>query len=103
YDEFGHDYQGSFAMGERHITNVNAILFNKDDPDMVARVTRMFEALVADASAQRYGEYRAHIDYMDLIASTYDYNGHAMLRLNERLKDTLDPNGILSPGKSGVW
>ncbi len=103
YDEFDHDYQGSFAMGERHITNVNAIQFNKDDPDMVARVTRMFEALVADASAQRYGEYRAHIDYMDLIAGTYDFNGHALLRLNERLKDALDPNGILAPGKSGVW
>jgi 4-cresol dehydrogenase (hydroxylating) len=25
------------------------------------------------------------------------------MRLNERLKDLLDPNGILSPGKQGIW
>ncbi len=29
------DYQGSFAFGERHLTNVNAMIFNKDDPEMM--------------------------------------------------------------------
>jgi 4-cresol dehydrogenase (hydroxylating) len=33
----------------------------------------------------------------------YDFNDHAMLRLNERVKDALDPNGILAPGKQGIW
>ncbi len=103
YNEFGMDYHGSFALAERHITNVNQVLFNKDDPDMVDRVDRFFRSLVSDASEQRYGEYRAHIEYMDLIADTYDFNNHALRRLNERIKNTLDPNGILSPGKSGIW
>jgi 4-cresol dehydrogenase (hydroxylating) len=40
---------------------------------------------------------------MDLIAGTYDFNDHAMRRLNEKVKDVLDPNGILAPGKSGIW
>jgi 4-cresol dehydrogenase (hydroxylating) len=103
YQEFGMDYHGSFALGERHITNVNQVLFNKDDADMVRRADGFFRALVADASVQRYGEYRAHIEYMDLIAQSYDYNDHAMLRLNQRVKDLLDPNGIIAPGKNGIW
>jgi 4-cresol dehydrogenase (hydroxylating) len=103
YVEFGMDYHGSFAMGERYITNVNQLLFNKDDPDMVGRVEAMFNALVADASALGYGEYRAHIAFMDTVANTYDWNNHALRRLNERVKDALDPKGILSPGKSGIW
>ena len=103
YNEFGMDYHGSFALAERHITNVNQVLFNKDDPDMVDRVDRFFRALVSDASEQRYGEYRAHIEYMDLITDTYDFNNHAQRRLNEKVKDALDPNGIIAPGKSGVW
>jgi 4-cresol dehydrogenase (hydroxylating) len=103
YTEFGMDYHGSFALGERHITNVNQVLFNKDDAAMVQQVDRFFRALVADASQERYGEYRAHIDYMDLIAGTYDYNDGALRRLNERVKHALDPNGIIAPGKSGIW
>jgi 4-cresol dehydrogenase (hydroxylating) len=103
YNEFGMDYHASFALGERHITNVNQVLFNKDDAQMMARVDRFFRALVEDASAERYGEYRTHLDYMDLVAASYDFNTHALRRLNERVKDALDPNGILAPGKSGIW
>lgn len=103
YQKFGMDYHASFAMGERSLTNVNQILYDKDNPDMMGRVDAMFRALVADATAKRYGEYRTHIDYMDLVAGTYDFNDNALLRLNERMKDALDPNGIIAPGKSGIW
>jgi 4-cresol dehydrogenase (hydroxylating) len=26
-----------------------------------------------------------------------------LLRLNERVKDLLDPNGVLAPGRNGIW
>ena len=103
YQQFGMDYHASFAMGERHLTNVNQVLFNKDDAGMMERVDKFFRALVADATMQRYGEYRTHIEYMDLVASTYDFNKGALRRLNETLKDALDPNGVIAPGKSGIW
>ena len=103
YQEYGVDYQGSFAFGERHLINVNAMIFNKDDPKFMAKVDPFFRALVADAKALGYGEYRTHLDYMDLVAGTYDWNGGALRKLNEKVKDALDPNGILAPGKSGIW
>ena len=34
---------------------------------------------------------------------TYNWNDGALLKFNEQLKDAIDPNGILMPGKSGVW
>jgi FAD/FMN-containing dehydrogenase len=40
---------------------------------------------------------------MDQIARTYGWNNGALLKLNELLKDALDPNGILAPGKQGIW
>jgi 4-cresol dehydrogenase (hydroxylating) len=40
---------------------------------------------------------------MDQVAGSFDFNDHALLRLNQRVKDALDPNGILAPGKNGIW
>jgi 4-cresol dehydrogenase (hydroxylating) len=103
YKEFGMDYQGSFVFGERHMINVNAMLFSQDDPSHLEKVDRFFRQLVADAKAEGYGEYRTHLDYMDLVAGSYDFNNGALRKLTEKVKDALDPNGILAPGKSGIW
>jgi len=103
YQKYGMDYHASFAMNERSLTNVNQVLFDRDNPDMMKRVDQFFHALVADARARGYGEYRTHIEYMDLVASTYDFNKQALLKLNQTVKDALDPNGIIAPGKSGIW
>lgn len=103
YKEYGMDYQGSFAFGERHLINVNAMIFDKDDAAKMARIDRFFRTLVADAKAEGFGEYRTHLDYMDLVAGSYDWNGGALRKLNETVKNALDPNGIIAPGKSGIW
>lgn len=103
YKKYGMDYHASFAFGERSLTNVNQLLFDRDNVDMMGRVDAMFRELVKDARSQGYGEYRTHIEYMDLVAGTYDFGGNALSKLNRRVKDALDPNGIIAPGKSGIW
>jgi 4-cresol dehydrogenase (hydroxylating) len=62
-----------------------------------------FEQLVGIAAEHGWGEYRTAPAYQDLIMSTYAYNNHALLRFLEKLKDAVDPNGILSAGRYGIW
>ena len=103
FEEFGLDYYTSFTMGHRHINNINIIIYDRDDPEMVQSARGLFKALIADSKAHGYGEYRTHLEFMDPVADSYDWGGHAMRRLNETVKDALDPNGILAPGKNGIW
>jgi 4-cresol dehydrogenase (hydroxylating) len=103
HDQYGLDYHPSFAIGERSMNNVNQLLFDRDNPAFVANADKLLRQLVKEAAAQGYAEYRAHISYMDLIADTFDFNDHALRRLNEKLKDALDPRGVIAPGKSGIW
>ena len=63
----------------------------------------MFRRFVQVAADHGWGEYRTHTAFMDDVARSYSFNSHALLRLQETIKDALDPNGVLSPGKSGIW
>jgi 4-cresol dehydrogenase (hydroxylating) len=70
---------------------------------MVANARTLFDTLLKEAVAEGYAEYRTHISYMDEVADSFDFNNHALMRLNEKIKNTLDPNGIIAPGKQGIW
>ena len=64
---------------------------------------RIFERMVEVCTENGWGEYRTHIAFMDRVADSYSFNNHVLRRFHETIKDAIDPNGILSPGKSGIW
>ena len=99
----GFDYLGGFVIGWRELHNILLLTYDKTDVDQRNRARAVVQRLIPKAAALGYGDYRTHVAFMDDIAGTYDFNNHAMLRLTNRIKDALDPNGILSPGKSGIW
>ncbi|KIW36468.1 uncharacterized protein PV06_11283 [Exophiala oligosperma] len=83
---------------------VIAILLVVYGPSEGPRAKAMFEQLLKDGKDNTHvSEYRTHIDYMDEVRGHFDFNGGALGRLVDSIKDTLDPNGILSQSKSGVW
>ena len=99
----GFDYIGEFLVGWRDMHHVLMLVFDRNDEAHKRQVRELFTALVAEAAKEGYGEYRTHLDYMDPIAETYNWNDRALYRVHESIKDALDPNGILSPGKNGIW
>jgi 4-cresol dehydrogenase (hydroxylating) len=101
--EFGFDYMGLLAIGFRELHHVTVIVFDKTNPDERRRLDKLFNLLVQEAAAEGYGEYRTHIQYMDAIAGTYKWNDGSLLKMQQTIKDALDPKGILAPGKSGIW
>lgn len=103
YDEAGHDYNTAFAITDRRIVNVNMILYDRDNRSLTDRAFQLFNNLVQDARQDGYCEYRTHLSFMDAVAQTLDFNDHALRRLNEKVKDAIDPNGVIAPGKQGIW
>lgn len=102
-EEGGQDYMGTAYNFGRSMALICAIVFNRDDAEEAARVRALFARLIKEVGAMGYAEYRTHIRYMDEVAALYDFEEGALGRFNARIKDALDPAGILSPGKQGIW
>jgi hypothetical protein len=62
-----------------------------------------FQKLIQVAAEHGWGEYRTPPAFQDAIMNTYSYNNHSLLRFHETVKDAVDPNGILSAGRYGIW
>ena len=102
-NEHGFDYMGGILVLPRCTLHVFEFVYDAADEGQVRRARQGCKALLQAAAAAGYGEYRSHLEHMDDVAGLYDFNDYAAMRLNTLIKDALDPNGILSPGKQGIW
>jgi 4-cresol dehydrogenase (hydroxylating) len=102
-ERHGFDYSPSIVAHGRSVVAVNAFYFDTADAERRDSVYAMHEQLLAAATREGYALYRAHLEFMDQAADAYSFNDHAYRRFNRKLKDALDPHGILAPGKQGIW
>ncbi|KAF3762805.1 FAD-linked oxidase-like protein [Cryphonectria parasitica EP155] len=101
--EFGIDLFPAFIVGLREMHLIVEIVYDSGNAERRRAALKCLRAMVQDAAALGYGEYRTHLALMDQVAATYSWGDGALMKFNEKLKDTLDPNGILAPGRSGIW
>jgi len=97
-------FQGPVYMTNWDRTLVALIMFPVGkDKAMNARMRAAFEKWVELCAERGWGEYRTPGVFQDAVAKVYSYNNNSLTRMRETIKDALDPNGILSPGRYGVW
>jgi 4-cresol dehydrogenase (hydroxylating) len=74
-----------------------------EDVETNKRNRQAFLKLIKVAAERGWGEYRTAPVFQDAVADVYSFGDHALRRFNEKLKDAIDPNGIISPGRYGIW
>jgi 4-cresol dehydrogenase (hydroxylating) len=96
---YGLTYNAELIVGSRSMHHVFEIPFNKKSTSDVNNSTACYLALIRAFADSGYGLYRTNIAFMDVVGETY---GPVVQDVFRRLKLALDPNGIISPGKSGI-
>jgi len=91
-------YQFTFIMG-----NGFGLGGGDNSPEGKKKAAQLLRKVLAENAKAGYGDYRAPPMLQDDVADQYSFNNHALRRFMEQLKDAADPNGILSPGRAGVW
>jgi (+)-pinoresinol hydroxylase len=90
-------YQNSFLMGN----GFGAAKGNS--PQQKKDATKLLRRLLEENAKLGYGDYRAPPILQDDVADQYSFNNNILRRFNEKLKNAIDPNGIISPGRAGIW
>ena len=78
-------------------------LVSRSDTEANQRIRTFFHRLIEVAAAHGWGEYRTAPLFQDAVRATYNFNDNALLHLHERLKQAVDPHGIIAAGRYGIW
>lgn len=94
---------GIMVAGERTAVAIAGIRYDRTDEGQARTAVETGRRMVEALGRLGYSDCRPHIAFMDLAASFHSYNEHAYRRFVERIKDAVDPNGVLAPGRHGIW
>ncbi len=99
---FATTFQVPFCFFERAFVYVLGFPIS-EVPEENQSMRKSFSRLVEIAAKHGWGEYRTPVAFQDQVMGTYSYNNNALLKFHEKLKDAVDPNGVLAPGRYGIW
>jgi 4-cresol dehydrogenase (hydroxylating) len=102
-ERHGVPFSAAVVLLPRSALLISPVIFDTNDEQQTRAAYDTYGKMVVELAQAGYPVYRTNIQHMDLVADQFDWGDHAQRRLNEKLKDLLDPNGILSPGKQGIW
>jgi (+)-pinoresinol hydroxylase len=68
-----------------------------------ARSRELFAKVMDRCAEHGWASYRTSPAFQDRLVSKYSYNNNSLLRFQQKLKDSIDPNGIMAPGRYGLW
>lgn len=99
----GYDFWPSLYVIKRSMMFLCVLNYDRFDPESIAAAYRVARRAYPALAKAGYLPYRGNIRVMDMMQDQFDWNDHAIRRFTELLKDALDPAGVLSPGKQGIW
>lgn len=96
----GFDFVADFHLFARYTIPIDLVMFKHSEQ---RRMRNLLKDLTDMTVKLGYSEYRTHVSFMQEVASHHNFNNGAMAKLVTAFKDLLDPNGVISPGKSGIY
>ena len=103
FAKHGFDYMTEFVAAYRAQIHLLMVMFDPRNEEECLRADACAREIILEEAKLGFGELKANLEYMDLVAGIYNNMDNGLWKLNQKLKDTLDPDGILAPGKSGIW
>lgn len=97
--KYGFDYVGEFIVGWRDMHHVIDLLYDRSDDTQTKNAYACYDELLHTFAKEGYGMYRASTAFAEKVAATY---GPVKRDVEKRLKQALDPNNIIAPGRCGI-
>jgi 4-cresol dehydrogenase (hydroxylating) len=99
FHDLGFDcYITMLMLNARTIVPLMGIIYRTEDPAEVQRAVTLYEWLQADSLSRGYQQWRCgRLGWKNIYKDNPE-----LFELNTKIKDALDPNHTISPGKYGI-